>query len=52
MRRKLLSGKMLGVLAVLLTLFMAAGVAEEERTDASGQWTHVLEDDGAPARSA
>jgi len=44
MRRKLLNGKMIGMLAVLLVLFMAAGVAEEERTDAGGQWKYVLED--------
>ena len=47
MRRKLLHGKMLGVLAAILALFMAAGVAEEERTDASGQWKYVLENGGA-----
>jgi len=47
MRRKLLYGKMIGVLAVSMILFMAVGVAEEERTDATGQWTYVLEDGGA-----
>ena len=47
MHKKLLIGKMLGVLAVLLALFMAIGVAEEERTDASGQWKYVLEEVGA-----
>ena len=47
MHKKLLIGKMLGVLAVLLALSMAVGVAEEERTDASGQWKYVLEDGGA-----
>ena len=36
MRRKLLYGKMMGVLAVSMILFMAVGVAEEERTDATG----------------
>ena len=41
MRRKLLNGRMIGILAVLLVLFMAVGVAEEERTDAGEQWTHV-----------
>ena len=47
MRKKLLIGKMIGVLAVVLMLFMAAGIAEEERTDAGGQWKYVLEDGGA-----
>jgi len=47
MRRKLLNSKLIGILAVLLVLFMAAGVAQEERTDASGQWKYVLEDGGA-----
>ncbi|MCL1855523.1 MAG: leucine-rich repeat domain-containing protein [Clostridia bacterium] len=47
MRRNLLIGKMLGVLVVLLALFVAVGIAEEERTDASGQWKYVLEDGGA-----
>ena len=36
MCKKLLTGKMIGALAVILVLFMAAGVAEEERTDAGG----------------
>ena len=36
-RRMLLNGKMIGVLMVLLVLFMAAGVVEEERKDAGGQ---------------
>jgi len=51
MRKKLLNGRMIGILAVLLALFTAVGVAEEERaderTDATGQWRYVLEDDGA-----
>ena len=47
MRRKLLNGEAMLVLAVLLVLFMAAGVAEEEKTDASGQWKYVLENGGA-----
>ena len=47
MHKKLLIGKMLGIIVVLLVLFMAAGVAEEERTDAGGQWKYVLEDGGA-----
>ena len=38
---------MIGILVVLLVLFMAMGVAEEERRDASGQWKYVLEDGGA-----
>jgi len=46
MRRKLLNGKMIGVLAVVLMLFMAAGIAEEERTDAGGQWKYVLQEGG------
>ena len=44
MYRKLFNVKMVGVLTALLVLFMAAGVAGEERTDASGQWKYVLED--------
>ena len=47
MRSKHFNGKMLGIIVVLLLLFMAVGVAEEERTDASGQWKYVLEDGGA-----
>ena len=47
MRRKLMNVKMVGVVAVLLALIMAVGVAEEERTDASGQWKYVLEDASA-----
>ena len=34
MRRKLLNGKMIGMLAVCLVLFIAVGVAGEERMDA------------------
>jgi len=44
MRRRLLAGKMMGMLAALLVFFIAVGVAEEERTDTSGQWTYVLKD--------
>jgi hypothetical protein len=47
MKRKPLKVIVLGVLAVLLALFMAVGVAEEEKIDASGQWKYVLEDGGA-----
>ena len=49
MHRQRLNGKVLGVLAALLALFMAAGAAGEgeERTDASGQWTYMLEEVGA-----
>ena len=47
MNRKLLKPATMGIAAVLLVLFMAVGVAEEERTDASGQWKYVLEDGGA-----
>jgi len=43
----LFNGKMFRVLAVILVLFMSVGVAEEERTDTSGQWKYVLEDGGA-----
>ena len=46
-RRSPLIGKMTVVLAVFLILFMAVGIAEEERTDASGQWKYVLEDGGS-----
>jgi len=38
---------MIEALAVVLALFMAAGVAEDERTDAGGQWKYALEDGGA-----
>jgi hypothetical protein len=44
MLRKLLSGKTACILAVILTLFMSAGVAEEERK--SGNWKYVMEGDG------
>ena len=47
MRRKLLNGKMIGLLAVVLMLFMTAGAAGEERIDASGQWSYVLEGSSA-----
>ena len=47
MLKKVLSGKTAWLLAVLPALFMAAGMAEEERTDTSGQWRYVLEDGGA-----
>ena len=47
MHRKLLNGKIIGVLVTILVLFMAVGVAEEGRTDASGQWQYILEDGGA-----
>jgi hypothetical protein len=47
MCRKFLNGKVAGILTVLLVLFTAIGVAEEERTDGSGQWKYVLEDGGA-----
>ena len=47
MRINLLKRKIMGILAGLLVLFMAVGVAEDERMDASGQWKYVLGDDGA-----
>ena len=47
MRKMLLNRKMIEALAVVLALFMAAGVAEDERTDAGGQWKYALEDGGA-----
>jgi hypothetical protein len=47
MRRKLIIVTAMGVLAVSLLLFMAVGVAEEEITDAGGQWKYVLGDGGA-----
>jgi hypothetical protein len=47
MRKKLLNVKRIGILAVVLVLFLAVGVAEEEITDASGQWKYILEDGGA-----
>ncbi|MCL1796105.1 MAG: leucine-rich repeat domain-containing protein [Clostridia bacterium] len=50
MRRNHLIGKMIGVLVVLLVLFMAAGVADDEwtdeKTDASEKWYYVLRDGG------
>jgi len=47
MLRKFLNGKMIMVLTIFLLLFMAVGYAEEEITDASGQWKYVVEDGGA-----
>lgn len=47
MYRKFLNCKPTGILAIALLLFMAVGVAEEERTDAAKQWKYVLEDGGA-----
>ena len=44
MRRKLATGKMMAILAVLPALFMAVGAAGAERTDASGQWKYILVD--------
>ena len=44
MRRMLFNGKMVGVLTILLVLFTAVGVAEEERTDTGGQWNYILAD--------
>jgi hypothetical protein len=38
-----LHGKKACIFTAFLMLFMAAGIAEEERTDASGQWKYVLE---------
>ena len=46
MRRNRVISKMIGVLAVLLVLFMAVGVVEEERTGASGLWKYLLDNDG------
>ena len=45
MRRKLYIDKMIGILAIILVLFMAAGHAEEEKK--SGNYKYVLEDGGA-----
>lgn len=53
MRKKLLKVKRVGVLAVILALFLAVGVAEVDlealeevlekaRTDVSGQWLYVV----------
>ena len=47
MCRKLLNGKMAGILVVFLALFMVAGIAEGEWMDASGQWVYAVEDGGA-----
>jgi len=46
MRKLILYGKMSGMIVFFLVLIMAAGIAENERTDASGQWTYVLEETG------
>ena len=46
MRRMLLNVKIAGLTAVFLVLFMAAGVAEGEKTDAAGRWTYVREEVG------
>ena len=45
MIKKLLNSNMIMVLVVLLVLLTAVVYAGEERTDASGQWKYVLQDD-------
>lgn len=40
-------GKMMAALLISLTFFVTVGIAEEERTDATGQWKYVLEGSGA-----
>ena len=47
MTRKLLYGKTIGMLAVILIFFMPVGHAQEEKMNAGGQWRYVLEDGGA-----
>jgi tetratricopeptide (TPR) repeat protein len=47
MQSKRFMGTLLLVLVILLMLFMAAGYAEEEKTDVSGQWKYILEDGNA-----
>lgn len=47
MRKALWRGKIMGALMILLILFLPAGVAEEEKTDVTGQWKYVLEEGGA-----
>ena len=47
MHRRFLRARAIGILAVLLFLFPAVGIAQEERTDAGGLWTYVLEEGGA-----
>ena len=48
MRRKLLNGKMVGMLAVILVLCMAVGVAEGmEIKDKSKKWLYTVEHGGA-----
>ena len=49
--RRLSNGSIMIILAVILILFMAVGVAEEERMDAGGQWMYVPEDGGATITS-
>ena len=44
MRKMFFNYKIIMVFAVALVFFMAASVAEEERTDASGQWKYVVEE--------
>ena len=44
---KPLNRRLAAVLVVMLALSMTAGYAVEERTDASGSWKSVLDEDGA-----
>ena len=45
MRRKLLNGRIMAVLAVILAVFLSVGVAEEQ-TDANGPWGYDAEKAG------
>ena len=47
MNRVRSNGKFMVIIALILVLIVAVGVAEEERTDAGGQWTYILGDDDA-----
>jgi hypothetical protein len=43
MRERFLYSRIVWILVALLALSIATGFAEEERTDAGGQWMYVLE---------
>ena len=50
MRKSIMKFNATGIFVFLLMLFLAAGIAEEERTDAAGQWKYALEGGGATIR--
>ena len=47
MYKLLIKSMAFGIFAMSLLLYAVTGFTEEVRTDASGQWSYVLEDDGA-----